>query len=620
MGFLSVGAFALLAIVPVIVALYLLKLKRRDIVISSTYLWKQSVNDMKVNTLFQKLKQNLLMYLQILFVIVATVALARPLFFNVGLNGIQRIVLLDNSASMGAIDIEPSRFEAAREKVREMIGEMSGGDSMMIVSFSSRSRVVASLTSDKSLLLDALSRVEIDETSTSLKEAIAVAASVAASQPNPEIVIVSDGKVGEKPPATEGREIKIGYVKVGRSGENISIDALIARRTIASGASVNLLATISNHGDEARDVVATLTFVGKLIDAKPISLKGRESKSMIFDLPWSSKGTAKVEVNAKDILTTDNTAFCEIAPPRQIRLLLVTEGNFFLENVLRVHPLLQVFKVAPGDFAPKDADGVDINLKYDIMAFDNFSPPGYKEGRAIFFNSNPDIDLFRPRGEAEFPAVVDWKREDSLLRFIDFSNIAIGKMRVLAPAKEIRTVVDTNHGPLIATYDRNGLRALYVGFNVIDSDWPLLKSSFPMFIANAVEWLCASSDGRTSEATTTGVPLVFPAPAGSAGVEVVNPRGERREIKPSGRSFYYPETFLTGLYTVRRRDGVEERYAVNLLDKEESAVAPAEGIDFAGGSPVKGGEGIMTKREVWKYFALAALLLLFAEWLLYHRR
>ena len=54
--------FALLAI-P-IVLLYILRLQRREQKVSSTLLWRQVVLDREANTLWQKLRRNLLLILQ----------------------------------------------------------------------------------------------------------------------------------------------------------------------------------------------------------------------------------------------------------------------------------------------------------------------------------------------------------------------------------------------------------------------------------------------------------------------------------------------------------------------------------------------------------------------------
>ena len=62
-------ALGLLLLPPIIVLLYFLKLKRKPLQVPSTFLWKKSIEDVHVNTLFQWLRQNILLVLQVLAVL-----------------------------------------------------------------------------------------------------------------------------------------------------------------------------------------------------------------------------------------------------------------------------------------------------------------------------------------------------------------------------------------------------------------------------------------------------------------------------------------------------------------------------------------------------------------------
>ena len=59
----------LAAVPPAIVALYFLKLKRRPLEVPSTYLWHKSIEDLHVNTIWQRLRRNLLLLLQLLLIL-----------------------------------------------------------------------------------------------------------------------------------------------------------------------------------------------------------------------------------------------------------------------------------------------------------------------------------------------------------------------------------------------------------------------------------------------------------------------------------------------------------------------------------------------------------------------
>src|SRR5580698_8855019 len=93
--------WAILAGVPVgIIALYFLKLRRRPVQVPSTLLWRRSLEDLHVNSLFQRLRRNLLLFLQLLAIFLAMLALAGPRIQGSSDQGERYVLAIDNSASM----------------------------------------------------------------------------------------------------------------------------------------------------------------------------------------------------------------------------------------------------------------------------------------------------------------------------------------------------------------------------------------------------------------------------------------------------------------------------------------------------------------------------------------
>src|SRR5688572_33394249 len=99
--FLNPGAAALAAAIaiPALLVLYFLKLRRREMPVSSTLLWKKAIQDLQVNAPFQKLRRNLLLLLQMLLLLLLVLALARPVANYTPGAGESTVIIIDRSAS-----------------------------------------------------------------------------------------------------------------------------------------------------------------------------------------------------------------------------------------------------------------------------------------------------------------------------------------------------------------------------------------------------------------------------------------------------------------------------------------------------------------------------------------
>ena len=188
-----------LALVPVIILLYILKLRRTEIIIPSTFLWIKSLQDLTANAPFQRLRKNLLMFLQILAIILLALALARPFVQAVSREGGNVCVIIDRSASMQTVENGKTRLDQAKAAALDMIDTLKGDDRMMIVSFDEKANVLCELTVDKYRLRRAINGIESADTRTKIRDVMLIARSLAPDNPdlpsvvsNVELVLMSD--------------------------------------------------------------------------------------------------------------------------------------------------------------------------------------------------------------------------------------------------------------------------------------------------------------------------------------------------------------------------------------------------------------------------------------------
>jgi hypothetical protein len=170
----------LLLLSPLIVLiLYFLKLKRKAVQVPSTFLWKKSIEDLHVNTLFQWLRQNVLLVLQILALLFLTYTVL-GIRFHGGKNSARHyILLIDNSASMSATDFAPSRLDWAKQEALKEIDAAGDADYGMIIVFNSKATTLQTYTNNRGKLREVIRNIQPTQRQTRIEEALALAESLA---------------------------------------------------------------------------------------------------------------------------------------------------------------------------------------------------------------------------------------------------------------------------------------------------------------------------------------------------------------------------------------------------------------------------------------------------------
>src|SRR5687767_12212362 len=144
-----IAAAAAAVAIPSLLILYFLKLRRREMAVSSTLLWKKAIQDLQVNAPFQKLRRNLLLLLQMLLLLLLLFALSRPVLNTTPSAGRMTVILLDRSASMAAKDGDGgkgTRLEEAKRRAKELIDTMKRDATAMVIAFDDSAEIVQGFT------------------------------------------------------------------------------------------------------------------------------------------------------------------------------------------------------------------------------------------------------------------------------------------------------------------------------------------------------------------------------------------------------------------------------------------------------------------------------------------
>src|SRR4051794_36517064 len=223
MGTLAPLGLGLLALAVPIVALYMLRMRRREREVSSTLLWEQAIRDVRANAPWQRLRPNLLLLLQLLALAALVVALARPFWLGATPLGTNLVVIVDVSGSMGATDVEPSRLERAKGEIRKLIDSLPANGQMTIIAAGSGAEVLQPATENHAALRVAVDDLRGKAGMTDFTEALALATPAAERLPDTAVVIVGDG--GFAPLASLDLRVPVRFVRVGARSENLGITA-----------------------------------------------------------------------------------------------------------------------------------------------------------------------------------------------------------------------------------------------------------------------------------------------------------------------------------------------------------------------------------------------------------
>jgi hypothetical protein len=619
-SFLSPVLFAFLGLIPIVILLYLLKLRRTEMLISSTILWMKSLQDLTANAPFQRLRKNLLLLLQILILLLVVTALARPFKRAEGLSGNNICLLIDRSGSMRAREGDTTRLELAKQKALEMVDDMRGGDKMMIVTFADSSDVRCELTSDRFRLREAVNSISPSDTATKIRDAIFVVRSLQAPRGEGEtvvadlrVVVLSDGQISDLK-EVGAHILNVSFVQVGESSNNAGIAAFSVREPLEGRGDRQSFVLVHNEHTEPLETTLTLTFNDTVLMVEELNIPPGEDREVVVAHPELGSGLLRAQLDHDDDLAVDNAAWLALRPAASVKVLLVADsdsaGAYFLKRAFALDSRVELSAIDPANYAETD--------EYDLTIFDGSAPRELPAGSLIFINSLPPLPDIKSEGTIETAPVLAWDSEHPVLRFLNPANIGIRKAQRLALPDGSRTLISTTGGPLMADVSRGGQQILVIAFDIAESNWPL-RLSFPLFIQNVLAWVPRGTFAAETS-VATGRPLtIMPAPdIEYATVTLPDGSVERVQLDPL-RPVYFGSTEVAGPYVVTQGD-TSEQYAVNMLDRNESAITPAEALTI-GRAEVKAERGrVKQNRELWRFFVMAALVVLMVEWSVYSRR
>lgn len=628
MSFLTPLALIALALAIPIVLMYMLRLRRREVVVSSTFLWRQILRDQEANTPWQRLRRNLLLFLQLLILLLLALALARPYITVPAVSSGRIALLIDASLSMNASDsADGSRLAEAQRRAREIVDTISDADTITIIRVGAAAEVMSPYSADRVQLNAAIAAIQPGYGGADWNAALTLAAAGAQGAEDFSVVLISDGAdfapgstTAPNLPAIPG---SLNYVRVGESSENLAVTALATRAL--PGEPPQLFGQITNYGPRDSEAIFSLRVDGELFAAERVTVPAGGDLPFVSSALPAAFTTLQADISAPagvqwiDYLAEDNAAFAVQSGRGPRRILLMSQGNRFLEQVLRALPNTAAFQANPGGGLPRDS--------FDLYVFDGWLPGVLPDADMLIFDPPESSALFSVgrtitlEDGADLFANPRARRDDPRMAFIDVSGLNVAAFREVRAPWAV-PLIENDGGPLLLAGETGGRQIAIVTFDLRQSDLPL-QIAFPVLMASLLDWFTPQQIVSAPEGLRVGETIAVTPPAEATAVRIILPDGTTRSLPIDRRTLSFTETMLPGIYRAEALAGEDviesAAFAVNPLTTE-SGIQPQVTIQL--GSAVIEGmqEEEVGQREFWSWLAAAALIVLLIEWYAYHRR
>jgi len=505
---------ALSSLIPLII-LYLIKPKPKDVEIPSLiFILDAERREDRHQTILKKVVRDPLMLMQLLFLILLTLAMMSPSYVTTAdVRADHTVIILDASASMQAE--EPSRFDLARAAAEKFV---SGKTSIILAK---NVPILALDSGSKSDAISVLQRIQPGATTANIGDAIILAKSMiedgSGSEREDAIVIISDfsnadfGSISSAKMLANAAGIDVTYKQVGSDVGNIGITYGKPER---KDETYNYLCTIKNYFNDARTVPIEVFHNGKKTISSSVTVQPHASE--LFALKDLAPGATVIALresvgesggeSESDLFDVDDRAYIAIPDAKKRRIMFITETE-------SKNPPA---KIAIGSLQDTECSIVKPPVlpsfdDYDIVVVGTVAKdsllPGTFGDLASFVAAGGSLvvlasgDLGEIATENVLPVSVSGKTGSAALTIrssseftkdIAFEDVSVGKHLKSAPVNgSVVTVVADDGSPMLAYQKHGSGTVVYFGFGEGDPEWNDFHTrvDYPIFWRQIVDWM-----------------------------------------------------------------------------------------------------------------------------------
>lgn len=571
--------WGLLALIP-LAAVYLIKVHPVRKKTSAWFLWDGIFKEHRAASLFQKLRNWLSLLLLMLAFIFLVLALAKPIFTH-QIATEQVMIILDNSLSMNA----KGRLDEARRTARGIIRSLPAGGRAAIFSLSGELVSATGFTASRRELmrgLDTIKGTDIAFNPDALKHI-----SFTDSQ---RIILLSDGCFEGADQWTQSIE----WIKIGKPTFNVGIVSFDARRIPGENQPLGLFFRVYASSPEPVEVEALLTY-GTDQEVRrvfPLKLQPGLNEPQLVNLPFGEAGRWTLRLNVTDTLARDNVAYAVVPEIDRIRVAIrAPETHLFWQlcvnafddgiNGLEITDQSPELELYRGAVSAQTADRLAI-----------FAPTG----TSPFWKSITE-NPFEASARVILPS-------HPLMRYAKIDGLVVHGVRNITPPEQAVILAETDEGiPLIYKTTQENKTAYIFNFDPA-KNYFFLHPLFPVLVWSAASELM---ELEQEPAASIRAGSIVHLPSEQKHGTVIFPDGK---IQPHSTRRFSPLEY-NGFYQFKslekQLDIACSGASISEIELDNSSIEPTLSSKT---NPIPLSEG----------FIITALLLLFLECVLYHRR
>ena len=597
-----------LGIIPILLIIHTLKPKPWQVDVTNLFLWNEVLKEKNRNLSFERLKRNLPLLLQILLVVLAALALAKPTWTYQTAKKGNMILVIDTSASMKTRSGSGIRFDSARQKALQLIEKRDPGQKILIVEAGKKSVVKTGLIDDTSQALDLAKKLQPSDAAADLESAIYLALSFVDPAKEDLLYLITDG-AGKDFSALVKNQPKIRPIIISGGEHNVGITKFEFRQQVDHSDNYEFMLEIKNFNLSPVECSTRLSVDGGGLFESVIPFDAQEKKMLIIPYSGLISGIARATLEIDDDFAVDNQVYLSLNAAKEIWVLLVSKGNPFLEKLLAAYPNFRVNSVKeiiPSSWSEQTA-------RHDIVIVDRMDFPETERGNFLLIDAySPAIPVIKT-GQVRLPEILAWDRKSPLLANLNLSGLIVEEGAKLQADKQLQPLIESARTGLMYALEENGLRVVLIGFDFTRSDLPF-KVAFPVMMSNIFNWL----NPHKLEFS------ILQTQAGEAFDIYLNPqtdtlytrapyeKWEKHRVKMN--PFRYQNTGRVGIYTIAE-NGKERYFTVNLADESESdinSISLEHRPDQS--EPPLVSAAISAQQPLWMFFIIIGCTLLMIEW------